>query len=43
MQVWEDYALQIVPKPSNHQPVALHYEKDVVKQPRILFMFINIS
>lgn len=40
MHVWEEY---IVPKPANRQPVAFHSYKNVVRQPRILFMFVKIS
>lgn len=31
-----------MPKPANRQPVAFHYNKNVVRQPRILFMFLKI-
>lgn len=37
MHVWKDYTSHIVPKTANRQPVAFHYYKNVVRQPRILF------
>lgn len=43
MQVWEDYTSDILRKPANRQPVAFHYYKNVVRRPRILFMFAKIS